>query len=481
MSEIKTTLDPRISADVDERGRVNTQMQALLDKPADQFTGEDLATLQKLQTEFDGLTGRIEAKQKAASAGHAHDITQGLITEAEGMNRHGETPRQAPNAPKTADEQIAQANSNDNYRVDTVLRGEVVHQLLDLYNADPDLREIKQAVLGIHPVQQDVIGRIPGTGVDPINATATSIVPQGVEAGFVEVLRSARLGPHAAGIQMWYTPTLEPVKFPKAVPAAGVEPGSATAVPAERQPDVDFRDDDNPTFDFVNTQVREYSALFAVDKSAEYATPAMIGAKVGELLARNLMVQLGKQASIGTDDQTAEGLLPNVVLSGGIPTSGNFSWLNGATVTDAPGGGVPTYATIMAVMGAKGVFDGGGEDVWMANKPYVYNSLIGMRGTDGHPIFKVMGDTNRTPYDTLMGSRIVYSDYMTDANTNNRLAAVFGNFYTGAVCRRAGDITIATSTEGQAFRRNQIHYRGLAWEAVVVINANQFSFLKGKS
>ena len=81
--------------------------------------------------------------------------------------------------------------------------------------------------------------------------------------------------------------------------------------------------------------------------------------------------------------------------------------------------------------------------------------------------------------DTLLGRPIIYTDYAPASNTNQRLMAVFGNFYNGAVCRRAGDIELATDMSGKYFARNQVAYRGLMYEAFVVKNANQFSYLRG--
>ena len=232
----------------------------------------------------------------------------------------------------------------------------------------------------------------------------------------------------------------------------------------------------------MNTQVREFSALFPVDRSVENTTPAMVGSKVGELLARNLGAQVSRNATVGATATTAEGILPDVAYANAAAVTAGRSFLtSGFGFTEAPTGGVPTYATIMAVIGAVGDYpmSGGMGDVWMAHKSYVFSSLIGMRGTDGHPIFKSMGIGDTAPVDTLMGRPIVYSDYAPAANANNRLMAVYGNFYGATVCRRAGDIELATDMGGTFFQRNQVAYRGIMYEAFVVKNAQLLSYLRG--
>ena len=367
----------------------------------------------------------------------------------------------------------------------TRLRGAVVADLHSLYDASPTLKEIRQMWMGqasgASPIQQDVIGRISGTGVESIGRTGHSIIPQGVEATFVEILRNIN-GPHKAGCEMWYTADLAPVKLPKAIPFADREPGTSTAVPNERAPDEDIADNP-PEFTFVNTQVREYSALFPVDRSVENTTPAMVGSKVGELLARQLGAMVSQQATTGNVATTAEGIMPTATIAnkGAITTA--RAWLTADVgYTEAPTGGQPTWQTIMSVVGSLLDFptgSGGMGDVWMAHKSYVFSSLIGMRGTDGHPIFKPQGIGDTAPVDTLLGRPIIYTDYAPASNTNQRLMAVFGNFYNGAVCRRAGDIELATDMSGKYFARNQVAYRGLMYEAFVVKNANQFSYLRG--
>ena len=493
MSEkIKSTLDPRIASDVEARNRVATQMDALLAKEGDDFTADDLAAVQTLQTEFDGLTERIQAKQRAAESAADKDFTNALLEETNGLAQAGDI--QPPSDRVLgADEAIYQnmvQSSHTPHQVPMVtkLRGAVVADLHSLYQASPTMKEIRQIWMGQasgdSPMAQDVIGRISGTGVESIGRANASIIPQGVEATFVEVLRNVN-GPHKAGCEMWYTADLAPVKLPKAVPHATREPGTGTAIPAERSPDADM-DDNQPEFTFVNTQVREYSALFPVDRSVENTTPAMVGSKVGELLARQIGAMVSQNATTGAVATTAEGVMPNgaVANQAALPAwlySTAMGAANSAQVTDAGTSGAVTYGTVMAVMGALLDFPlgGGMGDVWMAHKTYVFSTLIGMRGTDGHPIFKSMGVGDTAPVDTLMGRPIVYSDYAPAANTQNRLMAVFGNFYNGAVCRRAGDIELATDMSGKYFARNQVAYRGLMYEAFVIKNANQFSFLKG--
>ena len=489
MSEkITSTLDPRISADVEARNRVQTQLQGLLDKEGDEFTADDLTALQTLQGEFDAYTERIEAKQRAAESAASKDFTGSLLEETNGMAQAGDIQPPSDRVP-SADEAIfqnmVQANGSPfQPPMVTKLRGAVVADLHKIYDASPTMREIRQMWMGQasgdSPFQQDVIGRIAGSGVFDIGG-AGSIIPQGVEATFVEVLRNIN-GPHKAGCEMWYTQDLAPIKLPKAIPNPGREPGGSVGVPAERQPDVDFRDDDTPTFGFVNTQVREFSALFPVDRSVENTTPAMVGSKVGELLARNIGAQVSRNATVGATATTAEGVMPDTAYANAAAMTTAHPYLTaGYGFTAAPTGGVPTYATLMAVIGAIGDYPtvGGMGDVWMAHKAYVFSSLIGMRGTDGHPIFKSMGVGDTAPVDTLMGRPIVYTDYAPASNTNNRLMAMFGNFYGATVCRRAGDIELATDMGGTYFARNQVAYRGLMYEAFVVKNAQLLSYLRG--
>ena len=496
MSEkIKSTLDPRIAADVEARNRVQTQMEGLLAKEGDDFTADDLAAVQTLQAEFDAHTERIEVKQRAAESAADRDFTGALLEETAGMVQAGDIKPPSDRTPG-ADEAIFQ-NMADNSKspmavpMVTRLRGAVVADLHSLYQASPTSREIRQIYMGQatgdSPVAQDVIGRIAGTGAESIGRAGHSIIPQGVEATFVEVLRNIN-GPHKAGCEMWYTADLSPVKLPKAVPAPTREPGSTAAgsdVPAERGPDDDINDD-QPEFTFVNTQVREYSALFPVDRSVENTTPAMVGSKVGELLARQLGAMVSRNATIGAVATTAEGVMPNgaVANQAALPAwlySTTMGATNSAQVTNSPAAGAVTWQTIMSLIGALQDFPMGGGmgDVWMAHKSYVFSTLIGMRGTDGHPIFKSMGIGDTAPVDTLMGRPIVYTDYAPAANANNRLMAVYGNFYNGAICRRAGDIELATDMSGKYFARNQVAYRGIMYESFVVKNANQFSYLRG--
>ena len=482
--KITSTLDPRIAADVASRARVVTQMQELLDKPEGEFGAEDLAALKQMQAEADGLSERIEVKQTAAATAADRDFGNALLEETHGMAQAGDIKVPARDErPPSADELIYQNLSQGGMTpvpMATRLRGRMVHDLDALFAATPTMRELRQMWMGLPSgdtgLQQDVIGRIAGTNVANISVGTSDITPQGVEARFVEVLRNIN-GPHKAGCEIWFTPSLEPIKLPKAIPNAGREPGGSAGVPAERTPEADIRDDDNPTFGFVNTQVREFSALFPVDRSADRATPAMIGAKVGELLARNLGAQVSRNATVGTTATTAEG----VMVDSAVANAGALqSYLAGATVTNAPSGGQPTYATIMSVMGAKLDFPTGTMgDVWMAHKQYVFTALIGMRGTDGHPIFKSMGVGDTAPVDTLMGRPIVYTDYAPAANTNNRLMAVYGDFYNGSVCRRGGDIELATDMGGTFFSKNQVAYRGILYEAFVTKNGNQYSYLRG--
>ena len=492
MSEkITSTLDPRIAADVEARNRVQTQMDALLAKEGEDFTADDLAAVQSLQTEFDGLTERILVKQRAAESAADRDFTNALLEETRGLVQAGDV-KPPSDRQVLADEAIYQnmaqsAASPFQLPMVTKLRGQVMADLHKIYDASPSMREVRQLWMGQaggdSPVQQDVIGRIAGTGVEAIGRADHSIIPQGVEATFVEVLRNIN-GPHKAGCEVWYTADLAPTKLPKAVPAAAREPGSTAAgadVPAERGPDDAMRED-IPEFTFVNTQVREYSALFPVDRSVENTTPAMIGSKVGELLARNLGAQVSRNATIGNTATTAEGILPDATVANKAAVTTARAWISGDFgFTASPAGGAVTYQTIMSIMGALLDYPmvGGMGDVWMAHKSYVFSNLIGMRGTDGHPIFKSMGVGDTAPVDTLMGRPIVYSDYAPAANTNNRLMLVFGNFYGASVCRRAGDIELATDMGGRYFQRNQVAYRGLMYEAFVIKNPQLLSYLRG--
>ena len=488
MSEkITSTLDPRIASDVEARNRVQTQMDALLAKEGDDFTADDLAAVQTLQAEFDGLTDRIQVKQKAAESAADKDFTNALLEETNGLAQAGDI-KPPSDRVMLADEAIYQnmVQSGDSpfqAPMVTRLRGAVVADLHKVYDASPTMREIRQMWMGQasgdSPFQQDVIGRLSGSGISTIGG-AGSIIPQGVEATFVEVLRNIN-GPHKAGCEMWYTEDLAPIKLPKAIPNAGREPGSSVGVPAERLPTADIAED-VPTFGFVNTQVREFSALFPVDRSVENTTPAMVGSKVGELLARNLGAQVSRNATVGATATTAEGIMPDTAYATAAAMTTAHPYLTaGYGFIAAPTGGVPTYATLMSVVGAVGDYPtvGGMGDVWMAHKSYVFSSLIGMRGTDGHPIFKSMGIGDTAPVDTLLGRPIVYTDYAPATNTNNRLMAMFGNFYGASVCRRAGDIELATDMGGTFFQRNQVAYRGIMFEAFVIKNAQLLSYLRG--
>ena len=213
MSEkIKSTLDARIAPDVEARNRVQKQMEGLLAKEADAFTAEDLEQAKALRAEFDGLTDRILSKQAMAEASANKDFTNGLLEETNGMVQAGDIQPDQPQ--ELGADQVIFQNFRDNQNslqpvpMVTRLRGAVVADLNTLYDSSPTLKEIRQMWMGqttgASPVSQDVIGRISGTGVESIGRTGHSIIPQGVEATFVEILRNIN-GPHKAGCEMWYT------------------------------------------------------------------------------------------------------------------------------------------------------------------------------------------------------------------------------------------------------------------------------------
>ena len=213
----------------------------------------------------------------------------------------------------------------------------------------------------------------------------------------------------------------------------------------------------------------------------------MVGAKVGELLAREIGEQIAAAASIGTDANTSEGLTPNTAITtAAFPeASGTWPWLheagtNGQEAALTTWASTPTFDNVLDVMGAKPDFPATGApmgDVWHIHKQYAF-TIMKIKGTDGQPIFRAMGDRGAMPVDTLYGRPIVYSDFLTPTNVANRIVAVFGDFWAGAVCRRGGDVEIATDAS-VFFDKNQIAYRGIMYEAVVVKNANQFSFARG--
>ena len=125
-----------------------------------------------------------------AEASADKDFTNGLLEETAGMVQAGDIPAPDPAEPG-ADQAIFQnmaenQNSLQPVPMVTRLRGAVVADLHSLYDASPTLKEIRQMWMGqasgASPIQQDVIGRISGTGVESIGRTGHSIIPQGVEA-----------------------------------------------------------------------------------------------------------------------------------------------------------------------------------------------------------------------------------------------------------------------------------------------------------
>ena len=183
MSEkITSTLDARIAPDVEARNRVQKQMEGLLAK--EDFTAEDLEQSKALQSEFDGLTDRIQTKQAMAEAAADKDFTNGLLEETAGMVQAGDIP--APDPVEPGADQVIFQNFKDNQNslqpvpMVTRLRGAVVADLQSLYDASPTLKEIRQMWMGqasgASPIQQDVIGRISGTGVEsPLAELATAL------------------------------------------------------------------------------------------------------------------------------------------------------------------------------------------------------------------------------------------------------------------------------------------------------------------
>ena len=476
MSEkITQTSDPRIASDVEARNRVQKQMEALMDTPAEEWTGEVQEQAARLEAEWDGLTERIQVKQSMASKAADMDFGNAILEQGRGEASLDLTPHQRDNRGPNADDLIKQnLVTGDNVAI--TLRSEALQaysMVLDASATERETRALFQnQASGDSPFSQDVIARIAGTNVD----TVADIQPTGVEARFVEVLRNIN-GPHKCGLEVWYTQDLASRKLPKAVPG-GTNP--RTTVAAERAGNAAISQDNNPTFTGAPTTTpREFSALFAVERSTDRVTPAMVGAKVGELLAREIGEQIAGAASVGTTANTSEGLTPSATFaSTAFPSSGANSWLNGAAITSLAA--TPTFENILDIMGAKPDFPATGApmgDVWHIHKQYAF-TLMKIKGTDGHPIFQAMGMRGSQPIDTIYGRPIVYSDFLSGTNISNRLLAVFGDFWAGAVCRRGGDVELATDSS-VFFDRNQIAYRGIMYEAVVVKNANQFSYGKG--
>ena len=300
-------------------------------------------------------------------------------------------------------------------------------------------------------------------------------------------------GPHKCGLEVWYTPDLAPRKLPMAVPG-GTNP--RTTVPGERDPNTDIQpgqaqDGNNPTFPEAvpNPKPREFSALFGVERSAELATPAMIGAKVAELLAREIGEQTASAASIGAVADVSEGFTPNVSITSAFTEGSAPNEFMPATSTTVPWWGrrnptpvsriaaTPLFDNVLDIMGRKGDFPATMApmgDVWHINKQYAF-TWMKIKGTDGHPIFVAMGMRDSRPIDTLYNRPIVYSDYLPSSHAANQLLAVFGDFWAAGVCRRAGDVELATDPSVY-FDRNQIAYRGILYEAVVAKNPDQLVF-----
>ena len=484
-TKVTSTLDPRIQADVESRNRVQTQIQALLDKPAEDYTAQDHEGLVKLQAEFDGLTDRISVKQSAAEAAANSDFTNAMFQTVEGMTGKGETPytQEAPGADKLLWQAgRAERGAPESY-VAVRLRSEVLQMIDEFHRASPSERELRQAFLGQAsgdaPFSQDVIARISGTNVD----TVAGIQPQNVEGRFIEVLRNIN-GPHKCGLEVWYTPDLAPRKLPMAVPG-GTNP--RTSVPAQRDPNVAISGDNNPTFptDIPNPTPREFAALFGVERSAELATPAMVGAKVAELLAREIGEQTAAAASIGAVANTSEGFTPNTAITAAgtapnetMPNSGSWPWWGRRTPAAVRRmASTPTFENVLGVMGGKPDFPATMApmgDVWHMHKQYAF-TLMSIKGSDMHPIFKAMGMRDTQPVDTLYNRPIVYSDFLSPTHAANRVLLVFGDFWAAGVCRRAGDVELATDPS-VFFDRNQIAYRGILYEAVAAKNPDQLVF-----
>ena len=452
MSEkITSTSDPRIASDVEARNRVQVEMQALLDLPEEKFDAQALEQVKALEAQFDGYTERIEVRKSAAAKAADTDFGNAILEQGKGEADLRLTPHQRDQREPNADELIKQSLTGGG-DINVRLRSEALQaysMVLDASSTEREARALFQGQAGgDSPFSQDVIARIAGTNVD----TVADIQPTGVEARFVEVLRNIN-GPHKCGLEVWYTQDLASRKLPKAVPG-GTNP--RTTVAAERGGNDPISQDNNPTFaDAPTTTPREFAALFAVERSADRATPAMVGAKVGELLAREIGEQIAGAASVGTAANTSEGLTPSATFaSTQFPTSGANSWLNGASITSLAA--VPTFENVLDIMGAKPDFPATGApmgDVWHISKSYAF-TLMKIKGTDGHPIFQAMGMRGSQPIDTIYGRPVVYSDFLSGTNVSNRLLAVFGDFWAGAICRRGGDIELATDSS-VFFDRNQ--------------------------
>ena len=489
MSEkITSTLDPRIAPDVEARNRVQVQMQALLDGDPDKFDAQAEEEAARLEQEFNSYTDRIQTKMSLAAMSADTDFGNAVLEQGRGEADRKLTPHQRDNREPGADEilkqsMLASRGSPESYAT-VKLRAEVMQSYEQMLSASPTEREARALFQGNagadSPFMQEVIARITGTNV----TTVSDIQPEGVEARYIEVLRNIN-GPHKCGMEIWYTPDISSRKLPKAYPG-GTNP--RTTLAAERPGDDAISSANSPFFEnSPTTTPREYSALFGVERSAERATPAMVGAKVGELLAREIGEQVAGAASVGRVANTAEGLTPNTAITtAAFPeATGNWPWLHeaGARGQEAAlttWASTPTFDNVLDVMGAKPDFPATGApmgDVWHIHKQYAF-TIMKIKGTDGQPIFRAMGDRGAMPVDTLYGRPIIYSDFLSPTNVANRIVAVFGDFWAGAVCRRGGDVEIATDAS-VFFDKNQIAYRGLMYEAVVVKNANQFSYAKG--
>ena len=471
---------------MEARNRIQAQMQALLDGDPDKFDGQAEEQAARLEKEFIAHTERIQLKQSLAAMADNQDFGNAILEQGRGEADKKLTPHQRDNRQPNADEVLLQSmlaprGAPESY-ASVKLRTEVMQSYEMILAASPVEREARALfqgqVSGDSPFSQEVIARIAGTNVD----TVADIQPTGVEARFVEVLRNIN-GPHKCGLETWYTPDISSRKLPKAYPG-GVNP--RTTIPAERAGDAAIDGSNNPEFERAPTTTpREFSALFGVERSAERATPAMVGAKVGELLAREIGEQTAGAASVGTTPNISEGLTPNTAITGtAFPTTGNWSWFNegagGQAAALTTWASTPTFDNVLDVMGAKPDFPATGApmgDVWHIHKQYAF-TIMKIKGTDGQPIFRAMGDRGAMPVDTLYGRPIVYSDFLSATNVANRIVAVYGDFWAGAVCRRGGDVEIATDSS-VFFDKNQIAYRGIIYEAVVVKNADQFSFARG--
>ena len=474
MDKITTTNDPRIQADVEARNRALTALQGLVDGPADKF---DLEQATALETEVDGLTDRIDAKIRMAQMEADFDFGSAVLEQGKGASDRALTQHQRDNREPNLDEVLKQGLTG-NKPVQVRLRPEVLQTYELALSASAEEREVRALfqgqASGDMPFSQDVIARVAGTNV----TTVSDIQPTSVEGRFVEVLRNIN-SPHKCGVEVWYTTGLETKKLPKAVPG-GTNPRPRADNPvAERAGSAAISQDNTPTFESVTTTPREFSALFPMERSTERVTPAMVGAKIGELLARELGEQLAHAASVGNAAGVSEGIVPDETFaSTAFPSSGQNSWLNGAAITSLAA--IPTFENILDIMGAKPDFPATLApmgDVWHINKTYAF-TLMKIKGTDGHPIFQAMGMRGSQPIDTIYGRPIVYSDFLLAANASNKLLAVFGDFWAAAVCRRGGDIEIATDTS-VFFDRNQVAFRAIGYEAFAIKNANQLSYGKG--